>query len=426
MKKGRIALFVYLNTIDNSFSVINLLNCLKKNNYSVDVFLYNKSGMQQLFGEKISFFPNKELFGELSRDYLIQLFNVHFFLYFVKNSFNLLLKKRVTLFLSMLAFLSSRNTYCFCSFIFSKIQATDYSCVIGIEKDGLILADLLNIRHIPQIYYSLELFYDGPPTARMEGLEKLKFMILRQLEAEAHENSSATIIQDQNRADVLFSYNKVRKFQDLIFMPVAMPGAAFQARTTDLYKLLDIPENKKIILQIGGINPERFSLEIARSTKDWPEEYVLVLHGYLNDHYKQEILNIKSDKLYLSEKKLLYSEIPGIVASAYIGLVFYRIRDTNYYNNYFIGNSSGQLAHFLQCGIPIITNDVPDLRVLTSQYHCGVSIGSAESISDGIFSVSSNYEFYRNNAFACFEKKYQYNQYCEKFIWYLKNLESPS
>ena len=326
------------------------------------------------------------------------------------------------LFLYLLAFLSNRNTYCFCSFIFSKIQITDYSCLIGIEKDGLILANLLNKRNIPQIYYSLELFYEGPATAKMEGLEKLKFTVLRQLEIEAHGNSCATIIQDRNRANILFSYNKIIKMQDLIFMPVAMPGDAFKTSTTDLFDLLEIPKNKKIILQLGGINSERFSLEIAQSTKDWPDEYVLVMHGSFDECYKKEILNLKSDKIFISEKKLLYSEIPQIVASAYIGLVFYRIKDTNYYNNFFIGNSSGQLAHFLQCGIPIITNDVPDLQDLTSQYLCGLSTNKPESILEGILSISSKYDFYRRNAFTCFEKKYQYNKYCEKFNEYLMSI----
>jgi glycosyltransferase involved in cell wall biosynthesis len=285
---------------------------------------------------------------------------------------------------------------------------------------GLFVADLVNHNETPLIYYSLELYNSTPP-----GTRRFTFNAYRGLEIIAHHNAIATIIQDEERAKVLFGYNKVPKDkQEILCLPVSVLGDSFKGRTDFFYETLGIPRDKKILLQLGMIASPRMSVEIAKSAQNWPDDWVLVMHGTFYEGTEHQIRNLdKRGNIFLSEKKVPFEDIPKVVASAHIGLVFYKnLINHNYYNNYYIGSSSGQLAHHLQCGIPIIALNIPSLKRVVDEFQCGLAVDDVDSIAESAKIIFNNYEFFRENAFKCFEERYRFEKYFKNINKFIKSL----
>jgi glycosyltransferase involved in cell wall biosynthesis len=398
-KEDRIGIFVMINDLDRSSSVINLIISLANEGYIVDIFS-----------------PNA--IESICRKYR----NVNFF----TADFNI----RKTLNLNLIKKIYSKSceskkryglTACFAYYIFfgryiyliwylnwitDIIKDKNYKCYIGIEKIGLIMSLLLNYG-TPIIYYSLELYYSS------SMLQRVTFYAIRKLEIVAHNNSTATIIQDEERKKILYEYNEICDDNiKTLFLPVSMIGDSVIDKNDYLFEKCGIPRDKKILLQLGMIGQARMSEEIAKSALKWPNDWVLVMHGSGNDAIKNKIRKINNKNLYISDETLPFDGIPQVVASADIGLVFYKSNsDFNFYNNFYIGASSGQLAHHLQCGLPIISIDIPSLKDVIDEFSCGLVVDNADSIESAAKSILANYSIYRRNAFDCFNEMYRYERY---------------
>ena len=422
-KDKRVALFIMYKNIENSASIVHFIKSLAEEGYTVDIFSPNRYKVISDYGyENINFYAyrylNRE--GKFKFKIIKQILNF-------KQIRRSLLKLNdyvrlhgIKTAIHYAIFLVKDLKFLYLDHIDSIVKNKKYRCVIGIEKGGLIMADLANYNEVPLIYYSLELYYSVPP-----GIRGFGFRITKELEARAHNNAIVTIIQDKERAKVLFEYNEISEDkQEILYLPVSMLGDSFKEKTDYFYKTLDIPRDKKILLQLGSIGLERMSVEIAKFAQNWPEDWVLVMHGGIDEGTKHKIMELnKKGNIFLSEKKVPFENIPEVVASAHIGLVFYKnLTDYNYYNNYYIGSSSGQLAHYLQCGIPIITLNIPSLRRVVDEFQCGLTVDDVDSIAESAKIIFSNYEFFRENAFKCFEEKYRFAKYFENIRSFIECL----
>jgi len=403
-KCNRVAIFIISGSIERSASLINFIKSLSIEGYIIDVFSLG------------------DFKGVFNQEYK----NINF-ISDIKNEEKIKKLKRIVR-LDSIVFSSSKWYRRFgylklilnLHYIYYMLKNNEYMCFIGVEKLGLIIADLVNNNKVPIIYYSLELYYSEP-----SGKGRLMFNAIRRLELNAHHNAKATIIQDRERASVLFEYNKIPEYmQEILFLPVSMIGGSFKKRTNFFYETLGIPRDKKIILQLSMIASSRMSLDIAKSTRNWPEDWVLVMHGIFEQGIEHQIKNLNHRcNIYISKEKLRFEDIPKAVASAHIGLVFYKNdTDFNYYNNYYIGSSSGQLAHHLQCGIPIITLNIPSLRRVVDGCQCGLAVDDPDLIKESAKMIFKNYEFFRENAFRCFEERYQFEKNFDNINIYIKSL----
>ena len=422
-KDKRVALFIMYKNIENSASIIHFIKSLAEEGYTVDIFSPNRYKVISNYGyENINFYAYRDLNreGKFKFKVIKQIFNP----YLIRRSL-LKLNDHVRLdgiktAIFYAIYLVKDLRFLYLDHIDSIVKNKRYRCVIGIEKTGLIMADLANCNETPLIYYSLELYYSIPP-----GIRGFGFRITKELEARAHNNAIATTIQDKERAKVLFKYNKILEDeQEILYLPVSMLGGPLKERTDYFYKTLDIPRDKKILLQFGTIHSSRTSIEIAKSAQNWPDDWVLVMHGGIDKDAKHQIRKLnKKSNIFLSEKKVPFEEIPKIVASAHIGLVFYKnLTDSNYYNNYYIGSSSGQLAHHLQCGIPIITLNIPSLKRVVDEFQCGLAVDDVDAIVESAKIIFDKYEFFRENAFKCFEERYRFEKYFENIRSFIKCL----
>ena len=409
-KHRRVAIFIMIRNIEGSSSTIHFIKSLSREGYTVDVFSPDEEICDHGY-KKINFYSYKTLAREDKLKNKKQILNFVIVGYFLLELYHSLKLHGIKTYIFYAIFIVRYlKLLPYFNYICSVIKSNEYACFIGVEKWGIIVADLVNYNKVPLIYYSLELYYSVPP-----GIRGFRVNILRELEIIAHNSSIATIIQDEERAKVLFEYNKVPEDeQEILYLPVSMLGSSFKERNDFFYKTLSIPRDKKILLQIGMIASPRMSVEIAKSAQNWPDDWVLVMHGNFYEGTEHQIRKLnKKGNIYLSEKKVLFEDIPKVVASAHIGLVFYKNSAYNYYNNYYVGSSSGQLAHYLQCGIPIITINFPSLKRVVDGFQCGLTVDDVDSIAESAKIVFNKYEFFRENAFKCFEERYRFEKYFE-------------
>ena len=295
-----------------------------------------------------------------------------------------------------------------------------YRCLIGIEKKGLIWAGIMGDRlGIPYIYYSLELYtWDHPESRRSLHARRTKLV-----EEQYHKKSAATIIQDEERAQILFRDNGVRPSR-LFYVPVSLLGEPYRARPPFLHKRLQLPSDQRLILQFGQICQERLSVELAHVAQDFPKDWSLVLHGYGPDSVIRRIAEIDvNGRLFLSLDMVPSSRILELIASADIGLALYSSSPAN---DLLTAFSSEKVALYLQSGVPLIAFDYPGYRRLMDRYRCGMVISTLGELPKAVERILSSYEEFRSNAYDCFIDCYDFAKHFKAVIEGISNLRSFS
>ena len=295
------------------------------------------------------------------------------------------------------------------------IADENYVCLIGVEKAGLIWAGLVGERTgLPWMYYSLELltsdndvFYDYD-LVRYSRAEKLY-----------HQKAVATIIQDQDRADVLLKDNKVKN-QKVIFLPVSIVGEVIPKSSDYLRAEYDIPKDTVIVLQFGHIHEWRFCEEVMLEAGDFGEGIVLVMHGKYPEGKEKYSHLISNGRVVLSDKLVPNSELGKLISSADIGLALYRESPVN---DSLTGSASEKLALYLQAGVPVIMFDYPSFRQMNDKYQFGVGIRTLKELGPAIETILKNYSYYRENAFEAFVDHYEFRRGFGKVLDFVKSLE---
>jgi len=290
--------------------------------------------------------------------------------------------------------------------IFSK--NSDYKFLIGFEAEGLIAAYLLSIVYKLNFYYhSLEIY--EPPNNLTDQIKKF-------LEKIANKKAIFTVIQDLYRAKELMRANGIDKEQIKI-MPVSLFGPAIKTRTDYFRERFKIPANKKIILYLGGITSDMCCLEVAAqsSSADWDDNWILIFHGFTsNINYIQKILSVsKSDRFILSLDTVSMRDLDSMTSSADIGIALYLQNNKN--NEYAI-SSSGKIAQYFKCGLPVIVNAVRQNEKLMNNFHSGFCVHEHSEIPMAISSILMDYEKYREGAFSIFTARYDFEQNYNKLL----------
>ena len=293
----------------------------------------------------------------------------------------------------------------------------DYLCLIGVEPRGLLSATLLAQDHnIPVIYQNMELLLADECKSDIDK-------VMKNLERECNQKCFFTIIQDQRRAQYLIKDNQLDP-QKIKLLPNSLWEDVYRNTTDYLYKKLNIPKDKKIILYAGNLNWPSMSLEVAKSAQTWSDEYVLVLHTWAKfgrtDEYTNEMKKIiDNKKVYLSVEFLESRQFPELISSASIGLVFYRNLGPNYYE---IGSACNKLIRYLNAGVPVITIDFPSLKEKIESTGAGICVSSPEFIGPAINKIMESYEEYRASAFKLYEQDYTFSKNFQEILSAIKRI----
>ena len=276
-----------------------------------------------------------------------------------------------------------------------------YAYFIGMEAQGLIFAGRLAQRfRVPLIYYSAELFYTGHPHMDPTELARIKPQ-----ERKYHARSVATIIQDEERGRILAADNRVNT-EKTFFVPVGMLGDGIEHRERFFHRMFNLPDSERILLQFGSIHPYRQSDHIAKMSSSLPEGWTLVMHGFVDRTVHDAVRAMKDpSKIRLSRALVDVDDLPLLVASADVGLVFYTDDNLNDYNT---GLASDKMARHMQCATPVISCDYPSFQKVLDEYGCGVSVADPVDIPRALASIIADYDAFCEGAREAYRELYQY------------------
>jgi len=294
-----------------------------------------------------------------------------------------------------------------------------YQCFIGVEKLGLVWAgNVANKIRLPYLYHNLELYTKNHPIYH----SSIRMKILKKNEEKYHKLSSATIIPDEKRAEVLFKDNGVTK-SNIVYLPISLLGNIYENKSNVFPGKSKLSEDKVVIINFGQIR--RLGLELTQIAQKFPNNWNLIIHdGLIISEWKdnafiEQLQKIDVEKrVKFSLEKLNSQSIKELVASAHIGLVLY----SNYCeNDYLTVFSSEKLALYLQCGIPIIAFNYPGYEII-EQCNCGVLIEEIEDLSSAIAKILSDYNTYQVNAHKTFTQYYNFENNFNHVIRTIKEL----
>jgi hypothetical protein len=288
------------------------------------------------------------------------------------------------------------------------IKSKKYKALIGIEKSGLIWAGIISKHlNIPYLYHSLELYTWNHP----EYTKSILSRRMKMYEEKYHKNSYATIIQDKERADVLFKDNNIKNGR-VIYMPVSAPDKALQ-RSSVFQRKFNIPDDKIIILQFGLIQKARFSLELAEIAQGFLKEWQLILHGPGDESVVEQIKKIdRKNRTIISQDVVPECDLHELISSAHIGLVLYRSFPLN---DCLTAFSSEKMALQLRAGLPIIAFNYPGYDII-ERTQCGILINSLDEINIAIEKILASYSEYSQNARQCFLECYEFSKNFKSII----------
>jgi hypothetical protein len=279
----------------------------------------------------------------------------------------------------------------------------EYAYFIGVEKRGLILAGALaELVGVRCIYHSLELYVEDHFFYREWNLAELRVP-----EKRYHGKAVATIIQDRQRAEILYKHNGIApETATTLYLPIAVSGPRNETPRRYFHNKFHLDASKKVLLYFGVITESRFCLRLAEISRELPDDMVLVFHGYFsNTPERKTFASHANPKMFFSEELVDSDTIPELIASATIGLVFYR---NDYSNDRLTAFSSEKLALFMQSGIPIITFQNESYGALYSQFKCGEEIDDFSKLVVKARLIADNYGAYRKNAFLAYDAHYRF------------------
>lgn len=294
-----------------------------------------------------------------------------------------------------------------------------YRLFIGIERAGLIWAGEMGRRlGVPTAYYSLELYTNDSPQFSGRPFRRLK-----RLESRYHRRSRATIVQDSDRARILLADNRVRERAVVVHhVPVSLLGMPLREKSHYLHDRLGLAHHLKIILLLGQVHAERYSHAAISAAQDFPEDWVLVVHGpaYGNVQLLADLTRLNTrGRARISTDLIPESELADLVASADVGLAFYSPATVN---EYWTGRASEKVARYAQAGVPMIAFDYPSFRGVFERYTCGRVIGEVSDLKGELETIFASYNAYRNGAFEAYEKVYEFSNHFERVVDWVDSL----
>src|SRR5574341_1436540 len=273
----------------------------------------------------------------------------------------------------------------------------DYRFAIGFDPLGLITAAIQHlIFGTPYVYHSLEIFCVSSGSG-------WKPRLLKKLERWAVHRALLCLTQDTQRGTILA--NDLGISPGSIGIALNSPiGPALPRRSGYLQRRLGIDEGKTLVLAVGSLMRETWVDKILSSVDTWPEDCVLVLHGWIPDvNFAMQVraqAARRPGKVFLSTDLLPDSEKYKVFQSAAIGLVCYEPIDDNLK---YAAGSSGKLYDFMRVGVPVIANDIPGMRRLVEGNSCGIVVQDAAQVGQALRSIQASHRDYGSSALAAYE-----------------------
>ncbi|MEQ1734768.1 MAG: hypothetical protein ABL940_13915, partial [Bacteroidia bacterium] len=278
------------------------------------------------------------------------------------------------------------------------VSTIQYDYFIGIEKKGFLCASILNEKlggaFSKIIYYSLELYHEDYGD-EINAMYYGRFKQVRALEIKHYAQCDVVLIQDEQRAQVINTYN-AHAHKQCIYFPIATFKTAINTASPNYF---NVPEGIKTILLFGHLS--RFTNELLDiSTQLYANNYMLVLHGYGISKEAKNRINNEKLPVILSEKLVTQAELQTLVSHANYGLALYSNDNAN---NRLTAYSSNKLAIYTRVGVPIISFNNESYLHLFNQYKCGECITHISELPAIVSTMELNYATYKANSLSAYD-----------------------
>lgn len=252
---------------------------------------------------------------------------------------------------------------------FPYLHAGRYDALVGVDPAGVVVAHGFNrLARRPLVYLSFEVLC-GADQASPEERE------MERRERAACAAAAEILIQDEERA-ALFCRETGCPPERLSMVPVAPPPQEVP-RSDFLRRTLGIPPERRVVLYFGSFGPWTSRDDLAEMVADWPERYCLVIHSSarLCGRVSPALRRLGAEgRVYFSGEPVSRKALPALVASADFGLAPYKAVadawDTGE-NVHHLGLSSGKVAYYALCGLPILARALPVFEREFAAYDCG-------------------------------------------------------
>lgn len=294
----------------------------------------------------------------------------------------------------------------------SRFSNIKYDVVWAISQLGLIYAWwYYHSSRIPVIYMSDEICFGNEGR---NAVIKLYRRALKWLETRANQRVAFTIIQDEERAELLAKTNRIDR-ASIMILPNAMAGKSQRFESRHLQGRFGLPESDIILLQVGVVSRYFRSLELVRAARGWPGNYKLIFHSRCNQRNEAYFQRVQSEadrlRTFFSLNPVSFSELDQLIGSAHIGLAL--MEDFGNPNVNCMGKSSGKIASFLKNGLPVIAQDFPSLRWV-EQEGCGVCISSVNEVIYAAQLILENYQTYSENSMRTYDNLLSIDGYFQR------------
>ncbi len=284
----------------------------------------------------------------------------------------------------------------------ARHKEAPYHAFIGVDPQGLIQAErLARFNRAPLIYYSLELLLNDEVG---EGAYKS----IKEKEIRLSRQAAFIIIQDQDRARLLAKDN-VLSIEKFVYVPNSPLGLARRQKNSYWHQKFGLTPETKIVLHAGSIGEWTGIDGIVESVRDWPENYVLVIHTRFSPgtNFMIQLLQQRAlpGKVFFSLDPVSRQQYDQVMDGADIGIAFYQWVAGNVYfqqNIFMIGLSSGKAAYTMRAGLPLIVSKGIGLPGLIERCGAGLVVENFSQIGTAISQIDQAYYEYSAAALNLF------------------------
>jgi hypothetical protein len=319
----------------------------------------------------------------------------------------------------------AKDKWRYFKFCYQNIIGNDYDAIIAVDTVGVVCAHLqyfFTQKKIPYIYWSLEID---------TGKKYLWFdWLLSKAEKISHRKASATIIQEENRAKVLFSKNEVSlESENILYVPHSpLRITSDKVISNFFHSKFQLSASDIVIVHAGWIHDAMCADQFAKAASTWREKYKLIFHEREKrsklEPFIQEILALSKNRALLSLDPVPYNKIDSIFLSSHIGLIAYNKAYGEGRENAL--KASGKLGQFLKCGIPVIALDLPGYNIMFRKYKCGHTFNDFNEIEALISTILSNYSRYQEEALRCFDQEFEFSRFFKPVIQFIQRASSKN
>lgn len=253
--------------------------------------------------------------------------------------------------------------------------------LVGHDMHGLLPAWLLSRRfRRPLLYHCHDFTDDAKPLA-------LGGRVVRWFERRLAPTADLVIVPDASRAQF------IRHALRLTRPPLIVGNAPLAVPPPDQGRLMaDLQERghafSKVLFRQGRIGAGH-GLEVTlRSMSHWADPtWGFVVMGFGEPDYLQHIHTLAESlgvaHQFVTLPPVMYDEVAQFTVGATAGHAIYEPISINHR---FAGTASNKILEYMAAGLPLLTSDQPDIRILVARFACGILVDptSPTAIAHGV------------------------------------------